>query len=317
MKIMRKCRFNLSHRPSSRERVYGLPVRVCVKTPKIHRFLWSRLATPHNEPRSQGVVSPDFSRRLVAGGAEATRGLKSAVRVLFLSCGLAWAQTGGIHPPQMGVMVDGFGRARPVFGVSGSVTVGDPVASAMVASACSDSLCVLKTFDAVVAGGVQTLSPPGTALIAIDGQTALLYFPGLEKLVRWQAGQIQPLTLSVTGNIVALRSTAGVAQFAVQRDGATWIVDAAGQAVDSLPSASGPVLLPATGAIYTDGENVVLRRSDGSELRFPVPGAQSFSAMWFSSTAANYVQIRAGRSSYALRIDRGRERMFRLPEPSP
>jgi hypothetical protein len=191
------------------------------------------------------------------------------------------------------------------------------VGTGVVASACSDSMCVLKTFDSIVANGVQTPSPPGTALVAIDGQTALLFFPRLQTLVQWQAGQIQPLALNVTGNIVALRSTAGVAQFAVQRDGATWIVDAAGQAIDSLPSASGPVLLPATRAIYTDGDDVVLRRSDGSELRFPVPGVESFSAMSFSATSANYVQIRAGRSSYALRIDWARERIFQLPEPLP
>jgi len=317
MKTIRKRCFNLSHRPSCRDRVHGLPVGGCVKTPNIHRFLWSRLTTPHNEPRPQGAVSPDFSHRLVAGGAEAPRGLKSAIRLLFLTCGLAWAQSGGINPPQMGVMVDGFGRARPVFGVSASVTVGDPVGTGVVGSACSDSLCVLKTFGSIVANGVQTPSPPGTALVAIDGQTALLFFPRLQTLVRWQAGQIQPLALNVTGNIVALRSTAGVAQFAVQRDGATWIVDAAGQAIDCLPSASGPLLLPATGAIYTDGDDVVLRRSDGSELRFPVPGVESFSAMSFSTTAANYVQIRATRSSYALRIDWGRERIFQLPEPLP
>jgi hypothetical protein len=227
-------------------------------------------------------------------------------------CGVACAQSGGIAQSQMGVMVDGHQRARPVFGVSASVTLGDPMVSGVLASACSDSLCVLKTFDSIVADGVQTKSLPGTALLAIDGQTVLLYFPELETLERWQAGQIEPVALNVTGNIVALRSTAGVAQFAVQRNGATWIVDAAGQAIDSLPASSGPVMLPPTGAIYTDGENVVLRRSDGSELRFPVPGAESISPM-----ANNYVQIRAGRMSYGLRIDFGHERMFQLPEPLP
>jgi hypothetical protein len=265
-----------------------------------------------NEPRPQGAVSPDFSNRLVMGCG---RGLKSALLVCVWTCGVSWAQSGGIDSPQMGVMVDGFQRARPVFGVSASVTVGDPVATAVIASACSDSFCILKTFNSIVAGGVSTPSPPGTALLTIDGQTALLYFPRLEKLVRWQAGQIQPLALNVTGNIVALRSTAGVTQFAVQRNGATWILDAAGQAIDSFQSASGPVLLPRTGALYTEGGNVVLRRSDGSELRFPVPGAESFSAMSFSTSAANYVQIRAGRSSYSLRIDLGHERIFQLPEP--
>jgi len=130
-------------------------------------------------------------------------------------------------------------------------------------------------------------------------------------MVKRQAGQIQPLALNVTGDIVALRSSAGVAQFAVRRSGATWIVDSNNQVMDSLPSASGPVMLAGTVTTYTDGEHVVLRRTDGSELRFSVPGAESFRAM-----AASYVQIRAGRMSYALRIDPGHERMFQLPEPS-
>ena len=73
-------------------------------------------------------------------------------------------------------------------------------------------------------------------------------------------GDLRPVPLSVTGTVVALRSNGGVAQFAVQRNGATWIVDSNDQALDSLPAASGPVLLPATGAIYIDGDDVVLRQ---------------------------------------------------------
>jgi len=237
--------------------------------------------------------------------------------VMWLACSLAWAQSGGIQPPAMGLMIDGSGQARPVFGVSASVTVGDPVATAVLASACSDSFCVLKTWTGLVIEGVEAKSPPGPALLAIDGQSVLLYFPRLGQLARWQAGDLQPVPLNVTGTIVALRSTAGVAQFAVQRNGATWIVDSNHQVLDSLPAASGPVLLPATGAIYTDGGDVVLRRRDGSELRFPVPGVQSFSAMSWSSSAANYVEIRAPWASYALRIDFGHERIFELPEPLP
>ena len=130
--------------------------------------------------------------------------------------------------------------------------------------------------------------------------------------MRWRADAIEPVPLNVTGNIVALRSTAGVAQFAVRRDGTTWIVDSNGQTIDSFPAADGPVMLAATCAIYRDDDQVVLRRSDGNELRFPVPGAQSVWPM-----ATNYVQIRTKGSSYALRIDWGHERMFQLPEPMP
>ena len=95
--------------------------------------------------------------------------------LIWLAGGLAWAQSGGIGQPQMGVMVDGFDRARPVLGVSASVTLGDPVAEAVVASACSDSLCVLKTWNAIVVGSTKVASWPGPALIAIDGDSALLY----------------------------------------------------------------------------------------------------------------------------------------------
>ena len=104
------------------------------------------------------------------------------------TCGFAWAQSGGIAPPSMGLMMDRHGYARPVFGVSGSVTLGAPVATAVVASACSDSFCVVKTQTGMIAQGAETKSPPGPALLAIDGQSVLLYFPRLGQLGRWQAG---------------------------------------------------------------------------------------------------------------------------------
>ncbi len=269
------------------------------------------------------VPRRDSSRRLYCRRQSVEMSLDTARRSAcatfcwLATCGFAWAQSGGIAPPSMGLMMDGHGYARPVFGVSGSVTLGAPVATAVVASACSDSFCVVKTQTGMIAQGAETKSPPGPALLAIDGQSVLLYFPRLGQLGRWQAGDLRPVPLSVTGTVVALRSNGGVAQFAVQRNGATWIVDSNDQALDSLPAASGPVLLPATGAIYIDGDDVVLRRRDGSELRFPVPGAQSFSAMSWSSSAANYVEIRSPLASYALRIDFGHERIFELPEPLP
>jgi hypothetical protein len=217
----------------------------------------------------------------------------------------------------MGVMVDGSGRARPVSGVPGSITLGDHLASSVIASACADSFCVLKTATGLIVEGVETKSPPGPALLSIDGPSVVLYFPRLQQLARWQAGDLQPLPLHVTGAVVAIRSTNGVRQFAVERGGATWIVDSNDQVLDSLPAASGPVLLTATGAIYTDGDDVVVRRRDASELRFTVPGVQSLQAMSLSSLGPNYVEIRSPFASYALRIDFGHEHIFQLPEPLP
>lgn len=233
----------------------------------------------------------------------------------MFTCALAWAQSGGINPPQMGVMVDRFEQARPVSGVSASVTLGNPVATAVLGSACLDSFCVLKTWGGMLVNGVPASAPAGPALVAIDGQSALLYFSRSQELLRWQAGELQPVAMNITGNVVAFQSTGGVLQFAVQRNGATWIVDSNNQALDSLRAASGPVLLTAAGTVYTDSGDVVLRRRDGSELRFPIAGVQSILAMSLSSKGANYVQIRSARASYVLRIDFGSERIFQLPEP--
>jgi hypothetical protein len=231
------------------------------------------------------------------------------MKFAFLICGVAWAQS--ITAPQMGVVVDSIGRARAAFGVSASVTLGDPIVGEVLTSACANGFCVLKTRSSVIAGGVEVLTPGG-ALIAIDGATALIYFPSTGVLMRWQSGSLTTVPLNIDGEIVGLRSTAGVAQFAVRGNGVTQIVGQDGGVIDSIPAASGPVLLASNAVIYHDGADAVLRRANGSELRFPAPGATSFLAM-----EANYVEIRAGHVSYALRIDAGHERIFQLPEPAP
>ena len=71
-------------------------VRVCVKTPNIHRFLWSRLAkrlsrsVAGNEPRPQGAVGPDFSHRLVT----------QTLTIAALCAGICTAQSGGYRAPR-------------------------------------------------------------------------------------------------------------------------------------------------------------------------------------------------------------------------
>jgi hypothetical protein len=231
------------------------------------------------------------------------------MRFASLICGIAWGQS--IMAPQMGVVVDSIGRARDVFGVSASVTLGDPIAGEVLTSACANGFCVLKTRSSVIAGG-GSIPMPGAAFVAIDGAATLIYFPAAGALMRWQSASLTTVPLNIAGEIVGLRSTAGVAQFAVRGNGVTQIVDQDGGVVDSIPAASGPVLLASNAVIYCDGGDAVLRRADGSELRFPAPGATSFLAI-----EANYVEIRAGRVSYGLRIDAGHERIFQLPEPAP
>ena len=222
--------------------------------------------------------------------------------------GMAWGQT-ALDQPRLGTMIDQAARARPVFGVTGSVTLGLPSASGVVSSACSSQFCIVKTRSAVLVAGAEANAPVGPALFAIDGNVAYVYFPLAGRLAYWRQGQLDPLPLGVAGEILSLRVGANGLEFAVRRNGVVWIVDSNDQAIDSLPSAGGPVLIFPGGALYTDSGDVVLRRPDASELRFAAPEAEMFSPM-----SDNYVQIRAGRSNYALRIDAGHERMFMLPE---
>lgn len=231
--------------------------------------------------------------------------------LLFVVGAVVFAQS-ALNRPQLGVMVDSAGNARPLFGVAASVTAGDPVAQGVISSACAAGGCVLKMANALVAGGQTVAAPDGRALIALDGSGALIYFPGTGELARFQNGQLKAVESHIRGEIIGLRSSAGVAQFAVERSGTAWIVDQFDRALDSLPGySSGPVMLFAGGEIYLSGRGVVLRRTDQSQIEFAAPGAA-----WFSAAAANYVQVHAGRRSYAVRTDPGREQIFELPEPA-
>ncbi len=229
--------------------------------------------------------------------------------IFLLTSGWIWGQS--VNQPQMGVMVDSGANARAVFGVSASVTLGDPILGGVISSACSD-WCIYKTASAVVVAGQPVAAPAGAAIFAIDGSTAAMYFIAVKQLALWQNGQLTLADVPVDGDVVGLRSSAGMIEFAIRRRESTWVVNAQGAIVDFIPGASGPVMLLANGILYVDGDDVVLRRPDATEVRFAAPGAQ-----WFSALGANYVQIRANGFSYGLRVDAGHERIFELPEPAP
>jgi hypothetical protein len=87
-----------------------------------------------------------------------------------------------------------------------------------------------------------------------------------------------------------------------------WIVDSDGSVVDSIAEATGPVLLLAEGVMFGTSGELVLRRSDGTEVRFELAGAENIAAL-----GPHYAAIRAGDAVYALRTDLGREGLFLLP----
>ena len=225
--------------------------------------------------------------------------------VLFLLAVSAWAQ---LQPPRLGTMVDRNGAARPVFGVAGSVTAGGPLATAVISSACSSQLCLFKTRSSIVSAAGATQAPSGPALFALNGTSAYVYFPASAQLAQWASGKLTTLDFNVAGEILSLLALSdGTLQFAVLQNGAVSIVDQNDQVLGTLPGA--PVMLIAGGAVYAASDSLVLRRSDASELRWPLEGIQGFSAM-----GDGYVQIRTASGSYALRIDPGREQLFMLPE---
>ena len=238
-------------------------------------------------------------------------GTPMRIACVLLFSVVALAQS-GLNAPRLGMMLDTAGNARPVFGISGSATLGDPEKSGILSLACSHHFCLFKTEAAIVTTEYAVEAPPGPALFAFAGDSALICFPLTRACARWTDGALEPVAIDVPGEILSLRVRAnGNIQFAVRRTTGTWIVDTRDQAIDSLPTVTGPVILLEDAMIYTSSKEVILRRDNGSEIRFPLHAVESFSAM-----GEGIVQARTRRATYAIRITRGRERIFQLPEPS-
>ena len=209
------------------------------------------------------------------------------IRLIFFFSVCVWAQ---VEHPSVGWMLDSSGAVREVFGVAASVTLGDPIAANVASMSCSRKMCVTR---------------PDAAIFTFSGDAVYVYSSG--QLARWRGGDAEPISVDVAGEILAMRVVDGVVEFAVRRDDGTWIARDGNVAVGAIPEATGPVMLLDRGALFAAEDETVLRRADGSEVRFPVH-ADSFTAI-----GDGYVQIRAGGSDYALRITPGREKLFLLP----
>ena len=229
---------------------------------------------------------------------------------LFIAASV-WAQ-GALDRPRLGMMLDGSGHVRPVFGIAGSVTLGDPEGRDMISIACNRAWCLSKTRTAIVSEGHETDAPAGPALFAFARDSAWVYFPLVRQLAQWKNGRLDFVPVTVTGEILSLRALDGALQFAVRRSDGTWVVDAQNQVLDAIAASSGPVHLLDDGVLYGSPAEITLRWNDGSEIRFPLEGSKEFSAL-----GGAYVQVRSGRTSYVIRAVRGHERMFQLPEPGP
>jgi hypothetical protein len=233
----------------------------------------------------------------------------------------AWAQTGLVRP-QLGTMLDSSGAARPVYGVPGSVTLGDAAATGVLASACSRQLCLLKIDSALLSAAGSIPAPAGPAVFALDGVEAFVYFPESQQLAHWHGGQLDSTPLNVEGKILSLRvegrAESGKIEAVIRRGERVSIErispDGANLGITgSLPDDTRAAMLTgAGGVVFANRDTLVLLHADGTETRFEVAGAQAMFAL-----GDGYVEVRAGSSTYAVRVDPGQERIFLLPEVPP
>jgi hypothetical protein len=227
----------------------------------------------------------------------------------FAICGCAWAQ---IDRPQIGKILDANGAVRTVYGIAASVSMGDVETSGVLSSGCGQNFCLVKTGTAIVSAVGSAAAPGGPALFAFDGNAAFVWFPRSGKLAQWGNGVLSysPLPYgqgSVEGEVLSIRAQGGNVEFAVRRPSGTWIVRSDGSVVDSLPLATGPVMLIPGGAVYATGTGIAIR-----DVVIPIKGVTGFSQM-----SAGYLQVRANGVDYSLRIEKGRETLFQLPAVQP
>jgi hypothetical protein len=226
---------------------------------------------------------------------------------LFLGIGCAWAQS-GIDVPSAGAIVDSSGALRQVQGVAGNFWLGPASMSGVLSAACSEQLCLVKTNSKILSATGEADAPPGPAIFDLSGDEAILFFQEPRIFARWHNNVLETLDWVVDGEVLSIRRK----KIAVRRDGQVSIVHPDGSAVDSIVDATGPVLLLAEGVLFATPNELVLRHRDASEVRFELTGAMSITAM-----SAHYAAIHAGDMVYALRIDPGREGLYRLPGSTP
>jgi hypothetical protein len=232
---------------------------------------------------------------------------------LVLTSVVAALAQSAMDVPQAGLMVDHSGALRPVTGIAQSFIAGASLRTGVLSAACGKSLCLAKTdallFDGRNVNDLGVSSPPGPALFAIRDRSALLYFPSVRQFARYKDGQMEVLDWQVDGKVLSLRATPDGPQFALSRVDGVWVVALDGSIESALPSGTVAVLLMEGVTLYSLSDSVVLRRTDGTEVSFPVSGATSLSQL-----SENYVQVSTSDAVYALRTDLGREQLSLLPD---
>ncbi len=221
-----------------------------------------------------------------------------------LMAAYGWGQ---IESPQIGVMLDVNGRARPVTGAPAAAVIGTPwFDGAVISLACSAQGCVAKTESALFTpAGVVVDAPPGAAIIALDATSpgaAYVYFVSSGRLASWTGSRLVPMDFAPEGDVLSLRAVGGGFEYAVEREGEVWIGG------KNLGAANSVMLLDRGGVLLASDRQVRLLRSDGTELDFAMTGVGGFLRM-----SDQYVQVLTDAGMWVLDIESGHEQLFLLP----
>ena len=244
--------------------------------------------------------------------------MKRILASFLFSVSIASTQP-AITSPQIGFVLDNASAVRPVMGVAGNFTLGDPIRGSVVSSAFLGSFGIVKTESALAvfdASGhilFEQDAPAGPALLG----SQLVYLTQTKALLRWTDTSLEPLPWTLEGDVLSVAEPdSGHVLAAVRRDDGIWLLlySLASGAIESqsaLPAGDGPVLLSDNGGfVFSDPERLRIRRPDATEVQFEAPQIQSLQQIgngWIQATASD------GRQ-FALDTRPGREQLYQLPE---
>jgi len=210
-----------------------------------------------------------------------------------------------IEPPKLGCLRDRNQQLRTAAGVAGSFLIGAPERGGILSAGCSGRVRLVKTATAVFlldqANRILEgrAAPPGPARFTFspDGSPDLVYFPETGEAWRWKNGEMlqidAPPMRAPDGSRIRLEPQDVV----IERDGEPEV---------RLP-------LPAPLADARGSEALIPSRDRAPLGRGAVVNTSVLEMEWMSEEWI-HLRTREGEPMLALRIARGRERIFVLPE---
>lgn len=252
--------------------------------------------------------------------------------VLALAGTIALAPVGlsqsGLTPPRIGLVRDGAGNVRPLFGISGNFWLGEKFAGVAASITSSGTFSIVKTARAILVydalGHIVNRPTPaaGPVLFAFTsaGAPAFAWLRDCGELLRWNGPRFEPTPVTaagLNGTVISLAAPdPSTAAFLIQRGTEIWRVDVSrfNDAVvfaANLPGVSAPALLFDDGSVlYASDAALVLRNAQGTERTIAFSGT----VLQLAQLGSDWVLIDNGQppAHLALRLSTGA--VFELPE---